>query len=491
MTPPPPARPPAAIRRLTPDQRRRIGREFVAATAISPYGANALASLPQPIDDLARDFGNDIYQQMLLDAQVAACVNTLKTSILEDGPELSPAVADQADPRYRQAVEIRDRAARMLATLETPFDDVLWTMLDAMSFGNKVAEIVNVLERDDGRTWLRIRAIKPKPRQSVAFVVDAYLNLIGILGADAGQQSPQAGAPLTPGDPRILPRDRFAILTWRPQDNDPRGTSILRPAYEAWWRKRQMFPEYLRYLTQFAGPSLWGTTPEGTTIDPLTDPLGNPIDAAGASYDPAEDPASIPPAPLGPTDLLLQALLDFRNGTALAVPAGTEVNAIEMQGNGEAFLACFSEADRQITHSILSQELATESTAQHQTRAAAQVHQDVLDTLVRQGKLAVVRMIEHDVLTPWVLANWGQAAADLVPQVSLGTTERQDLAQVMTAVAQLQRAGYLHPSQHPAIDRLISLPVRDLSRDDSEAQLQPVDPDDDQDAGRASRGGRQ
>ena len=83
-----------------------------------------------------------------------------------------------------------------------------------------------------------------------------------------------------------------------------------------------------------------------------------------------------------------------------------------------------------------------------------------------KGKLAVERMIRHDILQPWTIANWGETGADLVPRVSLGTTERQDLAAVMTAVAALARAGGIHPSQWASIDKMLSLPVRDLSRDD-------------------------
>lgn len=445
----------------------QLTREFVSGGHLNFVGA-AVGALPHPIDDLARDFGNDVYEQMMLDAQVAACVIVYKAAVLEDGVALAPGVADQKAPRHALAVEIRDRATAMLARLETPLDDVLWTMLDATVLGNKVAEVCNVLERQDGRTFMRIRAIKPKPRQAVTFVVDPYMNLVGFLGAKPGYHTPEpTGYQLKRDDPRILARDKFAVLSWRPVDCDPRGTSMLRPAYEAWWRKRQMFPEYLRYLTQFAGPSIWAALPEGVATAPVTDALGNAVDAEGVVFDPAVDP----PAPTddedeaeGRTTEALRTLIDFRNGTAMVVPFGTEVHTIEMQGNGEAFLACFAEADSQITHAILTQQLATEQGA-NMARAAAQVHQDVLDTLVRQGKRAVVRMVETDILRPWVIRNWGEDAADLTPTASLGTTERQDLAALMNAVAALARIGFIHPSQLPYVDTLLGLPARDLSSD--------------------------
>jgi hypothetical protein len=454
---------PNRLSRVPDDVRRR---EYVAAGGSwSWYGTGARA-LPVPIDDLSEDFGLDIYDQMMLDAQVAACVNVLKASILEDGVTLGPAKTDEQASEYEQAVEIRDDAERMFTLLDTPLDDVLWSLLDACWLGNKVAELVSALEKEpDGRSTLRIRAIKPKPRESVAFVCDAYLNVVGILGAEPGQVLPTgSGQLLEKNDPRILPRDKFAILSWHPADGDPRGTSVLRPAYTAWWRKQQIIPEYLRYLAQFASPSVWGTPPEGASVAPAADGLGNPVDSSGQPVD-TDDPAALAALeiPLTPEQQLLAALLLWRNGTALAVPNGTEIHPVEMQGEGEAYLRAFALSNAEITHAVLGQELATEE-GSHQARAAASVHQDILDTIVRQGKQAVERMLTNDVLRPWVERNYGRDTLELTPIVTLGTTERQDQAQIMTAVAALMRAAYLHPSQLRAVDELLGLPVRDLTQ---------------------------
>jgi hypothetical protein len=53
------------------------------------------------------------------------------------------------------------------------------------------------------------------------------------------------------------------------------------------------------------------------------------------------------------------------------------------------------------------------------------VHQDVLDTLVRQGKRSLIRVVARDILRNWVRWNWGDDAVPLVPKPSLGTTERR------------------------------------------------------------------
>src|SRR5207237_5962688 len=102
-----------------------------------------------------------------------------------------------------------------------------------------------------------------------------------------------------------------------------------------------------------------------------------------------------------PEQRLASAIMELRNGTALAVPFGTVLHALEMQGKGEAFLTAKGDADRDIIGAILTQTLATQE-GQHQARAAAQVHQDVLDPLLRHGKRGVTRIVRRDSLRPWV-----------------------------------------------------------------------------------------
>jgi hypothetical protein len=443
----------------------RAQREFVAGGGSGWWAAPA-RSLPHPFDDLTTDFGNDIYVEMMRDAQVAAAILVLKASILEDGVMLAPAVEDQSDSRYKRAVKIRDIAVRMLKRLDQPFDDVLWNMLDGLYLGNKVAEQVFEWQTVGNEELLQLKALKPKPRQLVSFVVDPYMNLIGLIAARPGQAAPPVlvdGSPVSADI--ILPPDKFCIFTHRPEDGDPRGTSALRPAYEAWWKKRQLGPEYLHYLSQFASPSVWATPPEGIERVPEMDPLGNLTDEDGAVLDP-DDPTQVAEAiePLSPQEELLALLLEWRNGYALAVAPGTQVHTVEMIGDGSSFLNAFQLYDSQITKAILTQSLATEE-GQHQSRSAASVHQDVLDTLVRQGKQSLTRMIYYQILIPWVQRNWGdKAAEELVPVPSLGTTERQDLPALMTACAALMRAAYFAPSQLPAVDELLNLPVRDLSQ---------------------------
>lgn len=453
--------PPPSTNGVAPVEARKrdLRKEFVSAgsTLTRPYSGRTLKTLPHPLDDLSADLGLDIYRRMLLDPQVNACVTLMKAAILEDGITLAPSITDAEHDDYKKAVEVRDEAMAMLDRLETPLDEVLWNMADAMAYGSKVAEKVYALRPGlDGDRKFQLIRLKPKAHNATSFVVDDYLNVIGF--AVNKVNSPYSTTALDRAD--LLPPEKFIWLSWHPVNGDPRGTSLLRPAYNPWWRKNQIIPEYLRYLAQFAGPSLWATTAEGAQLPPAVDPLGNP------------DPDA--PTPQTPEQVLLDTLLQFQTSTAAAFPYGTLINLIQSAGDGAAFISALSGCNQEMTKAILTQELATEQ-SRNQARAAAQVHQDVLETLIRQGKKAFARMIQRQILLPWVLFNYGADSEILVPIPSLGTTEEQDLPQLIRAFAAAWAAGMIAPSQLPHIDGRLGLPVRDLTKEPPPEPNQPTD----------------
>jgi hypothetical protein len=395
-------------------------------------------SLPWAFDDISSDFGDDIYRRMLLDSAVSAAINTLKTGIIEEGLGLRSAIDDHDDPQYDKAQEIAQFCDANLSDLETPIDDVLWDMLDSLALGARVAE--KIYTPSGGK--LILRAVKVKPRRATAFVVDAYMNLVGLLALIPGQgYGVQVGTTIV-GDPakqpQLLPKAKFCVLSNRPQSNDPRGTSLLRPAYGAWWMKQQIWPEYLKYLAVWATPTAVGTTPE----------------RANEVYD------SVSGVKISAVQALLNSLLSLKNNSALAVPFGTAVQMFQATGDGKVFEVALDILDRQITTGVLYQTLATME-GQHQSRAASSTHKSTLDTIVRQAKRAVCGMLRRDVLRELVRVNYGEAAArDLTPIPSLGSVEAPDRAGMLTAVATAYRYGYIDDSQKAGLDAELNLPAR-------------------------------
>jgi phage gp29-like protein len=414
-----------------------------AAGGSGVWSAAALRSLPQSIDDITQDFGADLYERMLLDARVAAEVDNLKAAILEEGVNLAPAVDDADADGFALAATIHAAAERMLADCETPLDDVMWDTLAAIALGHRVAE-VTYGPGDAGR--LDVVAIRPKPRTSVAFVVDAFNRLVGLLARIPGQVGVAGlltGLSVAATPPNLLPRAKFLVLSHRPVNADPRGTSLLRAAYTPWNLKQEVLREHVKYLAQFASPSLIGTLASNAGAIPEVDADGMKTGRMTRAV-----------------DALLTQLLAFRNGTALAVPFGTEVKELYSTGEGRAFLNSFSMYNEDIALAVSGQTLTT-TEGEHGTRAQALVHQDTKGTRVKQAKKAAAGALRRDVLRVWVALNWGEAAArDLTPLVGLGEVEEEDVTPRWTAVAALQTAGYLTPSQKPQLDTDIGLPQR-------------------------------
>jgi hypothetical protein len=461
------------------------------------YLANYIRSLPQYIDDTTRDLGDDLYERMLLDPQVNSAIRLLKLSSLSNGVRLEPAVELDNDeyesgddeevqednqPRnrvgqYRElnADELQDAAeaaqaeaerekaeveaelagaicdfcTECLENLNPGFLEVLYDLLDALALGNRVAEQVYALDTDDdGKQRLALKSLKVKPRQVVAFVVDPFMNVIGLQAMIPGKGYPVVTGSVV-GDPsqlpNLLPREKFAVLTWNMVNGDPRGNSLLRPVYNPWWMKMQTWGEIAKYLAQFAGPSLIGTTAPGSVSVPTTDSMGN----------------IIPGAPLvTPEQAMLASLMNFRNGSVVAFPAGAKVDPINMSGDGQAFLSALNQFNGEISKGILCQTLAT-SEGVHDSRAASEVHQDVLDLVVNHVRQTVAGMIRRDILVPLVRYNWGDAVAKrLTPKVHLSQSQQHNWAKDAAAVSALVQASYLDPSQYKAMDARLGLPPR-------------------------------
>lgn len=462
---------PESMRKTTTVSTLR--REYVSGGRLAYLGLNAKQErvLPWAIDDISSNFGDDIYERMLKDPQIAACMQVYKSSIIEEGASLSSPIDDPDHPDVELSKALNQAAIEMLDNLMTPLDQVLDNMLDAVAFGNKVGELVWDFQNIDGDTRLQLIGIKPKPRLTTAFVVDAYMNLLGLLYQSptkpfttvSGTSFVQASN-FAPAD--ILPLEKFVVLTFRPHDSDPRGTSILRPAYKPWTIKQQMYPEYIKYLAQFAGPSMIGYTPEDSEQLPTTDALANPDADQSESLTPEEEMA--------------RALENFQNGTVAVFPFGAKVDPMQMTGDGRAFLNGFAHCDQQTVTAILTQTMATQE-SEHMARAAAQVHQDVLDTLIRQGKKIIVRMLQT-ILKRWIRYNWGEILIPLCPVVTLGSAEQRQIPSLMASVAQLMGTQYFAPEQLPGVDRMLGLPVRDVTKMLLPPELLPPEPEPDPNA---------
>ena len=417
---------------------RPTGEYVAGGTGL--YSPNLKRVLPRSIDDVTADFGSLTYEVMLgTDPTVAAAFYTLTSTVLSDGHSLRPAMMTKpgAEPTPEEllSLEVCEFCERLVKRL--PFDDYLEQFLLALALGNRLAEKVyevDTLGIDANKlVW---RAWKFKPRWSWAFVVDAYMTHVGILA-----YTPMGG-PAVVVDP-----EKFILYTWRPKDGDPRGKSVLRAAYNAWNVKNQVWPSYFKYLSLFATPTLVGMVGEGAQPRPARpdDPIAS-LNADGM---------------IEPETDLLNAITGVQAGTALAIPYGAKIDALNPTGNGESYREAIKTFDAQIARAIvLSERVVME--ALHSSKADGEKVQDALGNLVRQIRRTLAWTIYRQGFYHAVFFFNDTATTEIyTPIFCLGETEHQDWAKVAGAVAVLQRAGYFTPSQLPAVDARLGLPIRE------------------------------
>jgi hypothetical protein len=432
------------------------------SSALNPEGTSVISSVK---DDLMLEFGLQIYDQMENDPKVSKSLNLLKILTLANGIQFLPAVSDQ-NPEYDTAVKVKDFCNYACTNMKKPLKFVFKEMLDALKYGYKIGEKVYKIGKVPGfeGNMILLDRINAKPLSSASFVVDKSLNVVGITPAnryslDSSKVSYTVGSgqhkiTLEGKEYDLNDLDKFIILTLNSANNDPRGKSALRPAFNAWYLKTQIFPEYLRYLLTCAFPLLVGFTPENMDREEtVRDSNGDPIrDNQGRMVK------------INPTAALRDALLGARNSSVVALKGGSELKEIGGQGGGLAFYKAIEVFDSQIEQAIVLQTLAT-SESRFNTRAASQTHMSVLDTLVWDLKDTIGQCITDYILKDLIRLNLGEDYLRFMPKVSLGDTERRDFALDAQAVAALYASGFISEDQKRFLDEMLGIPARDVNYD--------------------------
>lgn len=444
---------------------RDVTEEHIAGATDAVY-SKLRRTLPQYIDGPTQSFGEDTYERMLTDPDVAAAFDILKDAVLADGVNLVCAVecpedTETADPEevkaHERSEELRQFVQRNLDGMAVPILEIADELLDGLAYGHKVAEVVMKPGDGDDAGRLVVSAIKPRPRQNLAFVVDNFNNTLGVMvkTGDGIHSVSTAPAMLTLTEelgalPNFVPIDQLLVFRWRAKNGDPRGSSILRPAYNPWYIKTQVYPDYYKFLRQFASPSLIGKTPEvGTGFVPQVNADGTPILGTDNV-----------PSVVSATSALLTTLLTFLNSTAMVVPGGTDVELLFSQGDGKAFLDANDYFGRQISLAILKSTRLNQE-AQHGSKADSATAQDVSGTRIKRIRQALQECLNQ--LSRWLVSlNYGPDDVKLAPQFSLAGQEAHDWVSELGAISTAYASGFIHDSQIPQLDKRLGLPERDM-----------------------------
>lgn len=440
-------------------------REFVARSNTSAlFGAvrSELTRLPRATDDLSRELTIETCDRMMNDPQISSAVYTLVLQALAKGLRAKPRYPKGHD-FYEEAVKMYDFISyeldychdNMLDYLEVGMTETLEDMAVArLVYGNSVAEQTRRIQVGgplDGK--LVMASLNVKSPNVYGYVVDPKGNVPGLavytgetketrpggavsfLPMAVTETTTQIEMPISAMGSgwEVLPISKFAVTAHRRKMNDPRGNSALRQAFNAWYLLMQIWPEFLKYLTQFASPSLVATMPERTP------------DRVRQSDGTLADPA----------DILYEELVNFANGTVVVARHGTEIDTLFSQGDGTAFIQSINLLNHQMVKAILHSVLATEA-PHNQTRAAQQGGKDILDIPTRGIKNGLCSMIHRQIWKRSILFNFGPLAAQyLTPIASLGDITAEDRNEAIKSWA---TAGFqVTPSQHVEIADILEI----------------------------------
>lgn len=448
---------------------RYLHQEYIGSSSISWNGqlSSYLQTLSPFMDDLTGKFGIDLYKKMMKDPTVSSSIEILKLSVTSKPYQLTSAVQDIDNNNFELAQEIKEFIEYCYKNLQAPFASIVEQMLSAIPYGHSLTE-KTVIMVEEGR-WLgkwKLASLKVKDPNSYQFVTDQFNNLWGVLpnyiintglkpgttpglGITENTDKHIAGTVIDPDS--IINMDKFALVTIKGENNDPRGESKLRPAYNGWWLKMQLWIEYLKFIAQCGTPGLWGTTSENA----------EPVDKLDAAGNVMVDPETDENLKIEAEAAMLEELIKFSSGTAMVFPFGSMVNKIEVQGNGEIFDKGLYNFDKQIVVGILLQNLATSEGKSGNAQAGTSAQESVLEKLITSIKNLMEETIAK-ITYQLVLWNYGQEAADeLCPIGTFPEAESTDFQALSQGIAALWRYGYMHDSQLDATDKKLGLGKRD------------------------------
>lgn len=443
----------SALKQLPQNAR---SREFLSGgweRYISPLMQNAIIVLNRFQDDLNREFSDQAYDEMMRDPAVSASVDILKALILSEPLRVHSKIQDKKNPDYEQSKKIADFISEQFEGMDRPTQIVLWECLEAIQYGSALVEIVYDFDLYDGKPILKLKDLKTRNRKNYGVIVDRFFNVLGAVSTEEGAQASSVYTGSTQPDPEfVIPREKFCMISLMSRYGDPRGVSLLRPAWNAYYLKTKAFPAYEKFLVQFATPIFVGYTPESATDEvEQFDASGNPIlnaDGTALTVTPEED--------------MLETLLGLQGGTVAVLKGGSKLDALRSQGEGDAFSKAVELFDKQIAMAILKTH-RTLLESKHSSKADSESAADITDVFVSYLRDVISGAITRDVVRQLVKINFGDDMAKrFCPTASLKSAPKQDFAKTADAVGKLWTAEYLDETQVEGTDAMLGLPERDM-----------------------------
>lgn len=397
------------------------------------YSLPAYYGLPQTIDDAEERFGLDIYDKMLHDPDLSGFMLGLKSAVLESEVQVLPAVKapskfGKQDPgqeaKFKKAKEVADFVESchdLLPYTDRPLTETMWDMLEALSHGHRLAEVVFRPETEGvlAGKWV-IESLGVKPQSNYAYVCDNNNRVLGVTAKIPGL-APYVRQGLI-GDPsnlpNIVPKSKFWHFAPHRRNNDPRGRSLLRGAYVPWKKDQFAHEEEAKFLTQFAGGMITAELPEKVPDGKYTHPT------TGAS--------------LSFADYVGYMLSQLGNGQYGVFPNGCAVEIHQPSNDGKAFDLAF-QRNRQAKAMAVTSSIRAFLEAQHSSKADSESADDSLFRFIRVIRYSLCQSYRMGVLYQLVKANFGkEAALDFLPEIRMAGAQEADFTDTAAGLASLK-----------------------------------------------------
>jgi hypothetical protein len=257
----------------------------------------------------------------------------------------------------------------------------------------------------------------------------------------------------------IIDREQFLVLTLNKQDEDPRGKSSYRAAFNWYNVKAQMPAEVLRLVLEEIVPKAIAILSENAQPFEYERDSNNNI-----VY---EDPDTMQVPKMVTAAESLRAIVEnLRSGSGAVLPHGTELKPFKTGTTGtDADLAVkiMKMLDDQMENAILHQTLA-QSEGEHQARSASQQVAEILHNLIFWIKWTLGMVTLYDLFAVGVKVNFGEWALRYLPQVSFGDFVRRDWGDDLEKLADAYFKGFIDDTQRAELMAWLNLPRPGPSR---------------------------
>jgi hypothetical protein len=358
-----------------------------------------------------------IVTQMLRHPKVAQSENNLIAAILGDGGRVIPAV-DPSDERFEKAREIADFCAWCLRNMRGSWYGTARQFLQAVYRGNRVAAI-SCRDEEDSSKYKNKRVLDELqlwPNGSYEFYEDDYGRVV-YLSLHVGEKERED-----------WPRGKFAVLTYRPVDDNPYGTTNLAACYEPYYEDVQAVAEEFAYAATFGGPSVIiyaAPTPEGQLKEEPFDLYyldGTPVMSDGEHKQ--------------GTSVEQNAIMftEYRARSIWSLEGGSKVEIAEARrGGSDLFENIRERANRTIVAVIMGTDQITESATKDSGRNT-EAGEAVTSLGITDGKRALEEMVENDLFCLLVEMNYGASFLDLLPFFDLGSGQNGRITSIANSL---------------------------------------------------------